>query len=96
MSGIQKLPYCCAGGGLWDVQDQTIEKWKFQVFGNKLVTKIVGCRYEMSNNLVYRSMKKTALPHITMKVKYMSLQRAGHVPRIGRGQGMKKVDTWKT
>jgi hypothetical protein len=25
-----------------------------------------------------------------MKVKYMSLQMAGHVPRIGRGQGMKK------
>jgi len=30
------------------VQDQTIEKWKFQVYGNKLVRKIVGCKYEMS------------------------------------------------
>jgi len=25
-----------------------------------------------------------------MKVKYMSLQMVGHVPRTGRGQGMKK------
>jgi hypothetical protein len=30
------------------VQDQTREKWKFQVFGNKLVRKTVGCKYEMS------------------------------------------------
>jgi hypothetical protein len=31
-----------------NVPDQTREKRKFQVFGNKLVRKIVGCKYEMS------------------------------------------------
>ena len=36
------------GGGTCNVQDQTREIWKFQVFGNKLVRKIVGCKYEMS------------------------------------------------
>lgn len=30
------------------MQDQAREKWKFQVFGNKLVRKIVGCKYEVS------------------------------------------------
>jgi len=48
MSDIQKLPYCGEGGKPCDVQDQTSEKRKFQVFGNKLVRKIVGCKYEMS------------------------------------------------
>lgn len=36
-------------------------------------------------------MKKTALPSITMKMKYRSLQMAGHVPRTGTAQGMKKT-----
>lgn len=31
-----------------DVQNQTREKWKFQVLGNKFVRKMVGCKYEMS------------------------------------------------
>jgi len=30
-------------------------------------------------------MKKTVLPSITLNVKYMSLQMAGHVPKIRRG-----------
>jgi hypothetical protein len=30
------------------VQNQTTEQWKFQVFGTKLVKKIVGCKYGTS------------------------------------------------
>jgi hypothetical protein len=108
MCGIQTLPCCWAVKAMLSLQDmytktinhailiiiqgkiQVSHVWKKNWSQNYMDASI-----NWVNNLVPYSRQKSVFLGIAITVKYMSLQLARHVARIGRGQGMKKMNTWQ-